>query len=122
MSLYERAKEAYLEYKDKEEAFEKKKREEFIERARIEFFKKFSAVPERVVVSDSDVIIVCDDLKFKARESKCPFFSDITFYLIRKCNRCGKEYASKFPAHSLIDIGRELVEGDVCDECWRWKE
>lgn len=92
---------------------------EFVEDVKREFEQKFQVEPDRVVPkSPTEAIVECDGLKFVAKEKHFGLKTVIEFYLVRTCSKCSKEaYDEYTPIRDLADLGQQLEEEFVCDNC-----
>jgi len=85
------------------------------------FADRFDYLPKHFFTERYDsgvkVFVQVDDLKFEVKARKDRFVEKFYFYPIKRCARCGQDFASQWCAHNLIDCGRILAREELCPEC-----
>jgi len=110
--LKEKALSAYKTFLEEQEEWEKRLVQKFAEEAKEAFKRKFGETPEEVIpVSWDECLLVCDGLKFRAKEKG----TGIEFFVIVKCEKC--HHSIERGVLTLVRLGEILSKPYICVEC-----
>ena len=103
---------AYKTFLEEQEGARKAAVRVFAEEAKEAFKRKFGETPEEVIpVSWDECLLVCDGLKFRAKEKG----TGIEFFVIVKCEKC--HHSIERSVLTLARLGEILSKPYICVEC-----